>query len=120
MIAVQILIGALLLAFGRRLFWLFVGVCGFAAGLYVASQLVAAQSEWLALLVALSAGAVGALLAIFFQRLAVGVAGFLGGALIAGSAFDALVLREAVLYWVALGIGGSLGPSSCGLSSTGA
>ena len=40
---------------------------------------MAGQPEWIIFLVALLAGIVGAVLAIFFQRVAIGIAGFMAG-----------------------------------------
>ena len=70
--------GALLLGFGRRLFWLFVGVVGFViayrlAGAYLGS----ADAGWI---IAIAAGVLGAAAAILVQKLAVTVAGFAAGA----------------------------------------
>lgn len=77
---VQLALGALLLLFGRRLFWLLVAVLGFAAGLFLADVLLspdAATWRWAA---ALLCGVLGALAAVFLQRAAITV----GGALAAG------------------------------------
>lgn len=70
--------GGLLLLFGRRLFWLFVGVVGFVVVFRLAdAYLGGAGVGWV---VAIAAGVLGALAAILVQRLAVGVAGFAAGA----------------------------------------
>lgn len=105
----HLLVGGLLLAFGRRLFWLFVAVCGFAVGLRLTDWFVGTRSEWLDLIVALAVGVLGALLALFFQHLAIGVAGFFAGALIAVRLLDRLGFQGDVLFWIALVIGGVLG-----------
>jgi len=115
MLVVQALVGGLLLTFGRRLFWLFVAACGFAIGLTLTTRFSTVRSEWLTLVVALGAGALCALLAVFFQRLAIGVAGFLAGALIVGNLFTALDLKEGIFFWVAFGIGGVLGATLMGV-----
>ncbi len=71
--------GGLLLLFGRRLFWLFVGVVGFVLAFRVAeAYLGGAGVGWV---VALAVGALGAVAAILVQRLVVGVAGFAAGAI---------------------------------------
>ena len=41
----QVLVGLLLVLLGRKLFWLFVGVVGFLAGMRFGAQLVTGQSE---------------------------------------------------------------------------
>ena len=73
------ILGILLLFFGRRLFWLFVGVAGFIAGLTLVPQLVSGQSELTILLIAIIAGIIGAFLAIMLEGLAILIAGFLAG-----------------------------------------
>ncbi len=76
--AVAAVCGALLLAFGRRLFWLFVGVVGFAVGFRLAGAYLGDGGA--GLLVALAAGALAALAAVLVQKLAVTLAGFAAGA----------------------------------------
>lgn len=74
-----LLAGAALLLAGRRLFWLFVGLVGFFAGLRFASGFLGGEAEWLQWTVAALAGLFGIFLALVLQRLAVSVAGFLVG-----------------------------------------
>ena len=109
MLIANLLAGGLLLAFGRRLFWLFVAACGFAVALTLTNRFLETWPDWLAILTGLGIGVLGALLALFFQWLAIGVAGFLAGALIATRLLDALGLEGAVLFWIALLIGGLCG-----------
>src|SRR5882762_9007846 len=73
------LIGVVILLFGRKLFWLCVAAVGFAAGVELAPHLVHEPSPLLALTVALVLGFMGALLALFLQKIAIAVAGFLAG-----------------------------------------
>jgi hypothetical protein len=101
--------GALLLLLGRRLFWLFVGLTGFAAGLVLAQRWLADQPEWYSLLIALGIGLLGALLALFLQRLAIGVAGFLAGAVIGSTLASTFAGDAATAMWVGIAIGGILG-----------
>ncbi len=72
--------GLMLLLFGRRLYWLFSGIVGFILGLFLAYEILPAEPDWLAPLMGLIIGAFGALVAVFFQKIAVGVAGFFAGA----------------------------------------
>ena len=78
-------VGVILLLFGRRLFWLFVGVAGFLAGLTLTRDYFSAQSEWIVLLVAVGVGLVGALLSVFLQQAAIAVAGFVIGGYVVAS-----------------------------------
>ncbi len=74
-----ILVGLVILTLGRRLFWLLVGTVGFIVGLMLAAQWLSEQPDWLILVAALLGGIVGALLAVFVQKIAVLIAGFVVG-----------------------------------------
>lgn len=73
------LIGLLLLTLGRKLFWLFVGGVGFVVGLQMAQFYFGLQPVWVIWAVALAFGLIGALVAVFFQTVAIGLGGFLAG-----------------------------------------
>src|SRR5438552_13812308 len=62
-------IGAVVLLFGRKLFWLCVAAIGFAAGVTLASHIVSEPSALLQLTFAILLGFIGALLALFLQKL---------------------------------------------------
>jgi hypothetical protein len=79
--------GALLLIAGRRLFWLFVGLVGFFAGLRFAPAFLSGRSELTHWLVAVLFGLLGMFLAIVLQRFAVVLAGFLVGGFAAAQLF---------------------------------
>jgi hypothetical protein len=79
----QILAGVALLLFGRRLFWVFVGVIGFIAGMRFGAEIVKGQPEAMILLIAVGMGLLGGLLAIVLQRVAVALAGGLAGGMLA-------------------------------------
>ena len=69
------IVGLAVLLLGRRLFWLFVGAVGFAVGLHAARAVFSEGPEWLVVVGALVLGVGGAILAIAFQWLAVGLGG---------------------------------------------
>jgi len=106
---IRLAVGAVLLVLGRKLFWLFVAAVGFAAGWTVASDLLHLQPEWLALVIAIAAGLLGAVLATFVQKIAVGLAGFLAGAFLASGLSTMLSLPSAPWAWIAFIVGGILG-----------
>jgi hypothetical protein len=113
MFAGRILAGALLLVLGRKLFWLYVAILGFAAGLSVAARFFQAQPEWVQLVIGIVFGLVGAVLAYFFQGIAVAVAGFLAGAyvalsLVAGPSLNATADGDG-LAWILFFVGGIIG-----------
>lgn len=76
----SVILGLIVLLFGRKLFWLVLGLAGFVAGLTLTLQFLGGeQAGWLALLIAVLAGLLGAALAIFLQQVAIAVGGFLLG-----------------------------------------
>ena len=109
MAMLEIVVGVLALTLGRRLFWLFVGAVGFVVGITLAPQFLPAEPEWLTLAVALAMGLLGALLAVLVQKVAISLAGFLGGGYIAMSLLSMAVGDTGRLAWVAFVVGGILG-----------
>lgn len=75
----KILVGLCLLIFGRKLFWLLVGALGFLVAIGLASDVLHAQPQPWAIVIALGVGLLGALLAVFLQKFAVVVAGMVAG-----------------------------------------
>jgi len=78
--AVHVVAGLAALCFGRRLFWLFVAVAGFVVAFEFVPALLPGQEPWLVWCIALGAGVVGVLVAIWLQYLAAALAGFAAGA----------------------------------------
>ena len=74
-----VILGLIILILGRKLFWLFVGAVGFVYGLQLASYYLYGQSDWAVLLAGLLAGILGAVFAIFLQKIAVVIGGFFAG-----------------------------------------
>jgi hypothetical protein len=79
MSVINALVGAASLFLGRQLFWLFVAAAGFVLGFNAGTEFLGEQAAWLVLAIALVAGILGALLALFLQRVAIAVAGFIAG-----------------------------------------
>jgi hypothetical protein len=75
--------GVVLLVLGRRLFWLFVGIVGFFTVYQLSLESLHVASPEVRLFLSCLAGLFGVLLAIFVQKVAIGVAGFLVGAWLA-------------------------------------
>src|SRR5213594_2923825 len=103
------LIGVVILLFGRKLFWLCVAAVGFAAGVEIAPHLVHEPSALLALTVALVLGLIGALLALFLQKIAIAVLGFLAGGKLAGAIAAAFFIHYAHYSTFIFVIGGLIG-----------
>lgn len=106
---VGVLIGIVILFFGRKLFWLCLAAVGFAVGVEIAPQLVNEPSSVLALLVALAFGVLGALLALFLQKIAIAVLGFLAGGKLASAIAAAFFVQYAQYSTIIFVAGGIIG-----------
>jgi hypothetical protein len=106
---IRIAVGILLLLFGRRLFWLFVGAVGFVFGIEAAALVFPGGPDWIIIVIALLAGIVGALLAIFIQGLAIGLAGFLAGGYCIVSVLSVLSPEFGQFAWLGFLLGGIVG-----------
>ena len=106
---VGVIIGVVILFFGRKLFWLCVAAVGFAVGVEIAPLLVNESSSLLALLIALIFGVLGALLALFLQKVAIAVLGFLAGGKFATAIAAAFFVQYAQYSTIIFVIGGIIG-----------
>jgi hypothetical protein len=104
-----LLVGAALLLLGRQLYWLFVAGVGFVVTMELVSDLAQIESTLLILILALAAGIVGALLAVFLQKVGIGIAGFLAGAYAVLVLLDYVGVEAALLGWILAIVGGVLG-----------
>jgi hypothetical protein len=109
MLLARSLIGAALLAFGRKLFWLFVAGVGFIVGLNLATSYLRGSPQWLILLLALLAGLIGALLAVFAQSIAIGIAGFVAGGYILVTLLGLIGFNPNQFSWLLYLVGGIIG-----------
>jgi hypothetical protein len=109
MIIVRIIAGGALLTLGRKLFWLFVAGVGFFTAIDLLRHYLLGQPDWLVVVLAVVAGLIGALLAVFFQSLAIWLAGFIGGGYFAISSLSLFGIRGGFLTWIVFFIGGILG-----------
>ena len=103
------LIGIVILLFGRKLFWLCVAAVGFAAGVEIAPHVVHEPSPLIALIIALFLGLIGALLALFLQKIAIAVLGFLAGGKLAGAITAAFLVHYAQYSAIIFVVGGIIG-----------
>lgn len=80
-----LVLSSIVLLFGLRLFWLYVGITGFALGFVLGAVVAGSAATWILLVIALGLGVVFAFLAILLQKPAAAIAGFvaLGGAAVA-------------------------------------
>jgi hypothetical protein len=103
------LIGAVILFFGRKLFWLCVAAVGFAAGVELAPHIMHQPTPLTALTIALVLGFIGALIALFLQKMAIAIAGFLAGGKLAVAMLAAFFVNVTPHYWITFLIGGIIG-----------
>jgi hypothetical protein len=106
---VSALLGVIVLLFGRRLFWLCVAAVGFAAGFEVAPHFVHEPSAVLTLTIGLVFGFIGALLALFLQKVAIAIAGFLAGGKLATAIAAAFFVAAGAYFGIIFLVGGIIG-----------
>ncbi|HEV8629392.1 MAG TPA: hypothetical protein VGV61_03675, partial [Thermoanaerobaculia bacterium] len=97
--AAMVVVGLALLVAGRKLFWLAVGALGFVAGYQAMEQWGRGLPPAATLVVAVAVGVIGLLLALVVQRVAVALAGF----------FLGVVLATLLLPHLGLALGGGHG-----------
>src|SRR5262245_52305707 len=83
MTSIYVVLGIIVLLFGRTLYWAFIAIAGFLVGMALAEQWLADKEQWIRILAAVGAGAIGAVLGIFIQRLAFAIGGFFAGGYLA-------------------------------------
>jgi hypothetical protein len=109
MILGRLIAGVCALLLGRRLFWLFVGAVGFVLGMDLTAMLFRGLPPLAVVLIALAGGMVGAVLAAALEELMIGIAGFVGGAYVAGQILIALMPFPGRNIWLAMLVGGIVG-----------
>ena len=109
MIFFRLILGILMLTAGSRLFWLFLGAVGFISGFDLAEKVMQSQPSDIIIIVALVAGLMGALLAVFLQKIAVLAGGFIAGGYLALRLMEEFGMRNNPYYWLLLILGCIIG-----------
>lgn len=104
----NVILGGALLLVGRKLFWLLVGAIGFVIGIQIATRMFHG-SDVITIIAGLVLGVIFALLAIFLESVAIGIAGFLGGGYIVLNIISLFGLDKGATTWIAFIIGGIIG-----------
>jgi hypothetical protein len=107
MMVPNILVGAAVLLFGRRLFWLFVAAVGFFAGMAIGRQLMPNAAPEVVMGIGIGVGLIGALVSLLLQKLVLTIAGFLAGGYVLHALANSRGYAE--YGWIAFLIGGVLG-----------
>jgi MFS family permease len=106
---VAVLLGIVVLLFGRSLFWAFIAIAGFLLGMALAHEWLADKPEWIQFLAAIGAGILGAILGILIERLAFAIAGFFaGGYLAIAVAAHLHAGGNPHIFWIVGGIIGAI------------
>ncbi|MBN2412229.1 hypothetical protein JXQ31_11100 [candidate division KSB1 bacterium] len=105
----SLLAGLILLFMGRKFFWLFVGLVGFASGFYTAQYVFAFNNLLVTLILSIGLGLLGALMAIFVQRIAVFFSGFMAGWYFTRSFLIFAGLSALPFLWLVALAGGIIG-----------
>lgn len=111
LVGVTVVLGIVVLLFGRTLYWAFIAIAGFLAGMLLAKEWLADQQQWVQILAAIGAGVVGAILGIFIQRLAFAIGGFFAGGYLAiaiATQMQAPGAADTNLWFIAGGILGAI------------
>lgn len=103
-----IISGIVLLVSGRRLFWLIIAILGFVFSYQLVQDHAPNLSQEAILIIGLLLGIIGAVLAVFIQKIAIALAGFFAGAMVADYLWQWLTLTGD-LYILAIIVGGILG-----------
>ena len=101
--ALVLLVGGLLLLFGRKLYWCVLAVAGFSIGVWVGREFFPPEPIWLLIGLAIFLGVVAAVLGIFLQRLALRAAGIITGGFLGYILADAFFIKPWPLAGLALG-----------------
>jgi hypothetical protein len=105
---INLVLGAALLLAGRKLFWLFIGIVGFITGVQLAARFWDGP-EWTAIVIGIVVGLLFALLAVFIEALAIGIAGFMVGGFVLTTFTNSLGFTDGLLFWLFFAIGGMIG-----------
>ncbi len=106
---INLVLGVVLLTTGKKLYWLFVAIIGFVIGLTLATQYIFLNPPWLVYIAAIGIGVIGAILAVFLQRLAIALVGFLVAGYGAMHLVGLLGITAEPNNWMAFIIGGIVG-----------
>jgi len=105
----RLVLGIFMLTAGSRIFWLFLGAVGFISGFELAEKVMQSQPSDIIIIVALLAGLVGALLAVFLQKIAVLAGGFLAGGYLSLRLMEEFGMRYNPYHWLLLILGCIIG-----------
>ncbi len=101
-----VIVGIVLLLFGRKMFWFLIAALGFYAGIVLSREMLHLGNDWHAILIGALCGIAGVFLVTAVQKIAVGLFGFFAGAFLV-TTFALSYHMELHWWWIV--IGGILG-----------
>jgi hypothetical protein len=104
-----VVLGALLLMWGRKLFWLFVAIAGFLLAYQFIPGILSGQPQSVIWIASILIGIAGAALTIFIQKFTVGLAGLAAGAFVAYYLLEFVAVNLGEYQWMAILVGGIIG-----------
>jgi len=104
-----IVLGILMLVWGRRFFWVFVGAMGFVAGFTYGKDIFGLEYVQTLLIAASILCVIGIVIALFMQSIAIGIVGFLAGSYITYSLLPVFGEFSLEVTWLIVLIGGIVG-----------
>jgi hypothetical protein len=105
----RLILGIALLVIGGRLYWLFLGSIGFVFASDFAEQAIHGQPHSVVLIIAMFAGILGAMLAVFLKKIAVLAGGFVAGGYFLIELLKTFSVRIGDYHWVLFIVGGLAG-----------
>ncbi|MGO9951027.1 MAG: hypothetical protein ACLPN1_02310 [Dissulfurispiraceae bacterium] len=109
MVLFRLFLGIALLVMGSRLFWLFLGGVGFVFAFDLAERMIHGEPHSVIFIIALFAGVLGAMVAVFLQKYAVLAGGFFAGSYLLIELLTALGVRIGDYHWLVFIAGGLAG-----------
>lgn len=79
---VTLVVGGVILLFGRRLYWLCLGGFGFLCGMVLGGMFLDKLETWAVILIALVLGLIGMVAVLILQKITIVLAGAIGGGLL--------------------------------------
>jgi hypothetical protein len=104
-----ILLGAGLIFWGKKLFWILLGAAGFLLGFTQSQSIIQDQPIWFYLVVAAVCAALVVAAIKLLKNIAFGLGGFVAGAYVANGVLNMLKLELGTLTWVVIIVCGVVG-----------
>lgn len=99
----MMIVGTILLLFGRKLYWFILIAVGFVGGSILAQEFFPPEPQWLGIAAAFFIGIAAAILIVFLQKLALRLAGMIAGGFLGYTAAEEFFAKPLPLLALFLG-----------------